>query len=59
MTTRQPVQVQVQVQVQLEIRWAAGTIRGRLAVEGDRPSDFYGWLELINALERTVNPCGA
>jgi hypothetical protein len=53
MTTRQPVRVQ------LEIRSAAGTILGRLAVDGDQRIDLHGWLELINALERTANPSGA
>jgi hypothetical protein len=47
------------VNVQLEVRHTADTVSGRLAVEGAAASDFYGWLELINVLERAVNSDGA
>ncbi|MBV9818049.1 MAG: hypothetical protein JOZ07_06825 [Solirubrobacterales bacterium] len=47
------------VRAQLELSPAEDTIRGRLAIEGAPPSDFYGWIELINVLDRAVNALGA
>jgi hypothetical protein len=40
------------VQVVLEIERGQGTIRGRLAIDGAPASGFYGWLELVDELER-------
>jgi hypothetical protein len=47
------------VRAQLELSPAEDTIRGRLAVEGAAPRDFYGWFELISVLERAVSSQGA
>ncbi|MBV9818051.1 MAG: hypothetical protein JOZ07_06835 [Solirubrobacterales bacterium] len=47
------------VRAQLELSPAEDTIRGRLAIEGAQSSDFYGWIELINVLNRAVNALGA
>jgi hypothetical protein len=47
------------VHVVLEIERSSDTISGRLAVGSGAPSRFYGWLELIDRLERSVNPPGA
>ena len=40
------------VRVLLEIRHTGKTVSGQVAVEGSSPSDFFGWLELIDRLER-------
>jgi hypothetical protein len=39
----------------LEIETAAGTISGQLAIEDAPARSFYGWLELIDRLERATN----
>jgi len=38
--------------VVLEIERGRHTIRGRVAIDGAPASGFYGWLELIDELER-------
>lgn len=43
------------VRVVLEIETAAGTISGQLAIEDAPARSFYGWLELIDRLERATN----
>jgi hypothetical protein len=43
------------VRVVLEIEHEEGTISGRVAVAGVQASAFYGWLELIDQLERAVD----
>jgi hypothetical protein len=40
------------VQVVLRIHQTENTISGQVVVEGAVASDFYGWLELIDHLER-------
>ena len=47
------------VRAQLELSPAEDTVRGRLAVEGAPASDFYGWIELINVLEKAMSSPGA
>jgi hypothetical protein len=39
----------------IEIQHTADTIRGRLAIEGAPASNFYGWLELIDRLDRATS----
>ena len=48
--------VQVPVRVVLDITRTPSTICGQLAVDGVSASCFYGWLELIDALERIAGP---
>jgi hypothetical protein len=40
------------VRVVVELQVVADTIRGQIAVENAPAVDFFGWLELINRLER-------
>ncbi len=40
----------------IEFEPTEGTISGRLSVEGLPATEFYGWLELINRLERVGRP---
>lgn len=40
------------VLVAIEIEQVEGTIRGRFAVDGTPGSRFFGWLELIDLLDR-------
>jgi len=42
------------VQVSLEIERVAETVGGQLAIEGAAPRRFFGWLELIDRLERAA-----
>jgi hypothetical protein len=42
------------VQVMVEMEPTAGTIRGRISVDGAPASGFFGWLELIDRLERAA-----
>lgn len=44
------------VRVVLEIQRAPQTISGQVTVEGAPASDFYGWLELIDELQRVSGP---
>lgn len=44
------------VRVLVSLEQAAGTIRGAIAVEGAPPSEFFGWLDLIDRLERAADP---
>jgi hypothetical protein len=44
------------VRVVLEIRRTRRTISGSLAVDGAPANGFYGWLELIDELERAADP---
>jgi hypothetical protein len=46
------------VRVLLEIRHTGKTVSGQVAVEGSSPSDFFGWLELIDRLERASEGAG-
>jgi hypothetical protein len=48
------VSAQWPVRVVLDVTQETGTISGRLAVDGAPASLFYGWLELIDALERVA-----
>ena len=43
------------VRVVLEIRRTRPTVSGQLAVDGAPASGFYGWLELIDELERAAH----
>jgi len=47
------------VRVMVEIDSEAETISGLLTVEGAPAATFYGWLELIDRLERATSPTGA
>ena len=47
------------VRVMVEIDNGAETISGLIAVEGAPAGTFYGWLELIDRLERATSPRGA
>lgn len=40
------------MRVLLEIRHTGNTVSGQVAVEGSSPREFFGWLELIDRLER-------
>ena len=40
------------VHVELDLEGITTTIGGRLAVDGGAAREFYGWLELIDRLER-------
>lgn len=42
------------VRVVVEIEASADTISGRMSVGGAPASQFYGWLELIDRLERAA-----
>jgi hypothetical protein len=46
------------VRVMLEIQHTGNTVSGRVAVEGSSPTDFFGWLELIDRLERASESGG-
>jgi hypothetical protein len=46
------------VHVALDIERIDGTISGRLAFGGTRVVRFYGWLELIDRIERALAPHG-
>ena len=46
------------VRVLLDIRHTGKTVSGQVAVEGSSPSDFFGWLELIDRLERASEWAG-
>ncbi|HTU84858.1 MAG TPA: hypothetical protein VMF57_04745 [Solirubrobacteraceae bacterium] len=46
------------VRVLVEIRHTGKTISGQVAVEGASPSDFFGWLELIDRLEHAAEGSG-
>jgi hypothetical protein len=50
------VSVQEPVRVVLEIRRTRRTISRELAVDGAPARGFYGWLELIDDLERASGP---
>jgi hypothetical protein len=43
------------VQVLVEIRHTEHTVGGAIRVEGGPAMDFFGWLELIDRLERAVD----
>jgi hypothetical protein len=42
------------VRVLVEIHKTGKTVTGQVAVEGASASDFFGWLELIDRLERAA-----
>ena len=42
------------VHVELDLEGITTTIGGRLAVDGGAAREFYGWLELIDQLERAL-----
>jgi hypothetical protein len=42
------------VEVVLAIERTAGTISGQLAIGEEEPVGFFGWLELIDRLERAA-----
>lgn len=44
------------VRVVVEIEHTGNTITGRIAVEGCPADRFYGWLELIDRLDRAASP---
>jgi hypothetical protein len=41
--------------VLIEIRRTGDTIAGQIGVEGAPATDFFGWLELIDRLERAAD----
>jgi hypothetical protein len=43
------------VQVVLQLETTDSTISGRISVAGAPPTDFFGWLELIDRLERAAS----
>lgn len=43
------------VRAQVEIERTERTITGQLAIDGAPATDFFGWLELIDALERATS----
>jgi hypothetical protein len=44
------------VQVVVELERTGSTISGHVAVAGAPPRGFFGWLELIDRLERAAAP---
>jgi hypothetical protein len=42
------------VQVVVEMESTGSTISGQISIEGAPPSGFFGWLELIDRLERAA-----
>ena len=44
------------VQVVVELERTGSTISGHVAVAGSTPTEFFGWLELIDRLERAAPP---
>ncbi len=40
------------VRLSIELVRAGDTVRGQIAVEGSRPEEFFGWLELIDRITR-------
>jgi hypothetical protein len=50
------VAVPQSIRVVLEIEGNMQTISGRLSVVGGTATPFYGWLELIDKLERAAQP---
>lgn len=44
------------VQVVVELERTGSTISGHVAVAGAPPTEFFGWLELIDRLERAAPP---
>jgi hypothetical protein len=42
------------VRVVLDLEHGLDTITGRVAIAGGPPTRFYGWLELIDQLERAT-----
>jgi hypothetical protein len=43
------------VQAMVEIEHSGNTIKGKLAIEDAPATEFYGWLELIDRLERAAS----
>jgi hypothetical protein len=46
------------VRVLLEIRHTGKTVSGHVTITNCSPSDFFGWLELIDRLERASDGAG-
>jgi hypothetical protein len=44
------------VQVVVELERTGSTISGHLAIAGASATEFFGWLELIDRLERAAPP---
>ena len=44
------------VRVTIDVERSNDTISGRLSTAGAAPAPFYGWLELIDHLERAIAP---
>jgi hypothetical protein len=42
------------MRVIVDIERGATTVNGQITVDGADPSDFFGWLELIDGLERAA-----
>ncbi|HUA07449.1 MAG TPA: hypothetical protein VMB27_26340 [Solirubrobacteraceae bacterium] len=42
------------MRVIVEIERGATTVNGQITVDGTDPRDFFGWLELIDRLERAA-----
>jgi len=54
MSAREPMRVVVRIQ------HMENTVSGQIAADGAPPSDLYGWLELLDRLERAAEggpPC--
>ncbi len=50
------VSVQQPVRVLVEVQQTDGTIHGQVAVGGSTSTRFYGWLELIDEIDRATAP---
>jgi hypothetical protein len=48
------VSASTRVRIAVELERSGTTIRGRLAVENTAEVEFFGWLELIDGLQRAV-----
>jgi hypothetical protein len=50
-----PVDTNERVRVVVELQPVADTIRGQIVVEDAPAIDFFGWLELIDRLQRAAS----
>jgi hypothetical protein len=51
-----PLRLPKRVRVTLELQRSGATISGQLSVERTAAIEFFGWLQLIDELERAAGP---
>ena len=54
-----PVSTAERIRAVIDIERGESTIRGRLAINDAPARGFFGWLELIDLLERATSPSAA